>query len=114
MVVMEAIDLQTYSLLCDLRLRDDQRTRVRDELLVCLRSLHNERMVHGDIRDTNLFVGPDDDIKLIDFDWAGKFGQVRYPSNINRSSVARPSTVSDGELVNPEHDYNMVDLMLPN
>jgi len=53
-----------------LRLQDKQRKRIRDKLLDCLRSLHNDGMVHGDIGDTNLLVGPDDNIKLIDFDWA--------------------------------------------
>lgn len=114
MIVMEAIDLQKYSLLCDMRLQDKQRKRIRDKLLDCLRSLHNDGMVHGDIRDTNLLVGPDDDIKLIDFDWAGQFGEVRYPMNINRSTVVRPPTVFDGELVTPEHDCDMADLILPN
>ena len=114
MIVMEAIDLQKYSLLCDMRLQDKQRKRIRDKLLDCLRSLHNDGMVHGDIRDTNLLVGPDDNIKLIDFDWAGQFGEVRYPMNINRSTVVRPPTVFDGELVTPEHDCDMADLILPN
>jgi serine/threonine protein kinase len=115
MVVMEAIDLQKYILLCDMRLQDEQRSRIRDKLLDCLRFLHNDGMVHGDIRDTNLFVSPDDDdIKLNDFDWAGQFGEVRYPMTVNRSTVKRPATVFDGELVTSEHDCYMLDLILPN
>jgi serine/threonine protein kinase len=98
----------------DLRLQVDQCKHIRNQPPDCLRVLHNERMVHGDIRNTNLLVGPDGDIKLIDFDWAGEIGKVRYLMNVNRSTVGRPSIVSDGELVIAEHDCVMVDLILPN
>jgi len=54
------------------------------------------------------------DIKLIDFNWAGQFGEVRYPMNINRSTIKRPPTVFNGELVTSEDDCYMVDLILPN
>ena len=111
---MEAIDLRKYSLLCDTRLQDEQRKCICDKLLDCLRSLHNSGMVHRDICDTNLLVGPDDDIKLIDFNWAGQYGEVWYPMNVNRSTVTRLPTAFDWELLIPEHDCDMVDLILPN
>jgi serine/threonine protein kinase len=68
MVIMEAIDLQEYRLLCNMRLQDEQRRHIRDKILSSLRFLHNDGMVHGDICNTNLFISPDNDIKLIDFD----------------------------------------------
>ena len=40
--------------------------------------------VHGDLRVQNILV-VDDSISILDFDWAGKEGEVRYPQELNTS-----------------------------
>ena len=49
---------------------------------------------------------------LVDFDWAGKIGEVPYPSNINIIEVMRPEGVVDDELMTAEHDMEMLDYMI--
>ncbi|KIJ63840.1 hypothetical protein HYDPIDRAFT_67875, partial [Hydnomerulius pinastri MD-312] len=50
-----------------------------------LTRLHQKGYVHGDVRDTNIMVSRSNKAKfmLVDFDWAGKIGEVRYPMNVN-------------------------------
>lgn len=80
------------------------------EILEKLRSIltqrHGKNLVHGDIRDTNITVQEtSEDIMLIDFDWAGKIGEVRYPMNVFRGDgLWRSDGACDGELITTEHD----------
>jgi serine/threonine protein kinase len=116
MVVMEEIDPHIYRPYDDIRLTfsEQQRQHLRHEFLGCIRTLHNAEMVHGDIRDVNLLVRVDGTFgfKILDFDWAGRIGVVRYPINVNHDGISRPVTASDGELVTVEHDLAMVDFMI--
>ena len=45
---------------------------------------------------------------LVDFDWAGKEGEVHYPMNVNRSDIKRPDGARDGQLIKKEHDLEML------
>jgi hypothetical protein len=67
--------------------------------------------VHGDVRATNILAKKNGapGIMLIDLDWAGVIGNVRYPMNVNRDGIDRPDGAYDGELITAEHDMNMVD-----
>lgn len=82
-----------------------------------VQKLHDKGFVHGDIRDSNVLVKPKtsasdpDSVYLIDFDWAGKDQEVRYPARINTTSVRRPSGVRDGELITKAHDMDMVSFL---
>ncbi|KAF9489886.1 hypothetical protein BDN71DRAFT_1593183 [Pleurotus eryngii] len=93
-------------------------------------SLHARGFVHGDIRDVNVLVcrmdqmdlasvrdHPDDDdvsmesdkqadILLVDFDWAGREGDVRYPHNVNPDITRSPGAVS-GAVILASHDIWM-------
>lgn len=73
-----------------------------------VKSLHDAGFVHGDIRDTNVMVQKEGDpaerILLIDFDWAGKIGEVKYPMNVNRAGIRRHMEVFDGISIDPKHD----------
>lgn len=70
--------------------------------------------VHGDIRDINLLVDPQSlaseevKVQLIDFDWAERIGEVKYPIDINCKTVKLPEGVKGRELITEEHDYEMV------
>jgi serine/threonine protein kinase len=74
--------------------------------------------VHGDLRDSNVFVrkctGPSNDVtwecKLIDYDWAGREGDVKYPLGVYcNDSVWRPEKYMDGKLITAQGDRQMVE-----
>jgi hypothetical protein len=44
---------------------------------------------------------------LVDFDWGGVEGAVRYPLAMNCVGVRRPKGVVDGALVTTSHDLEM-------
>src|SRR5437660_9303827 len=76
-----------------------------------LTKLHQKGYVHGDFRDTNIMVCESDQTKFmfIDFDWAGKIGEVRYPMHVHRGrNLWRPEGVIDEELIKADHDVDML------
>jgi serine/threonine protein kinase len=85
----------------------------RDGISQRIDELHQHHYVHGDIRNTNVMVRKDGEkgFMLVDFDWAGRIGEVQYPSNINITEVKRPEGVLDGELITAEHDMKMLGYM---
>lgn len=88
---------------------------LRPKVLGILNVIHAAGFVHGDIRDTNILVQHTDgkiNLKLVDFDWGGREGEVRYSMRINRHTVKRPEGAVDGELITKEHDVYMADVML--
>lgn len=85
-----------------------------EALTAQLQSLHQERYVHGDIQNTNVMVKRDGSpgFKLVDFDWSGIIGEIRYPMNVYRGSrLWRPDGATDGQLILPDHDIQMLDVM---
>jgi hypothetical protein len=72
--------------------------------------LHMLGFVHGDLRDTNVFVREKKkegqwDCQLIDYDWAGRKEEVRYPTGVYSSNVVwRPERYMDGQVITYEHD----------
>jgi len=55
-----------------------------DDIIGKLTSLHQENYVHGDVRNMNIMVKKDGSqgFKLVDFDWSGRIGDVRYLMNV--------------------------------
>src|SRR5260221_8266750 len=109
------MDKLNYQLLLDLQqLRPDEEERVERKVKAIVRTLHEGGFVHGDIRNTNIFVdqaslaSDDVTVHLIDFDWAGYDGEVKYPMEINCKTVKRPEGVKGGELITQQHDNEMV------
>ena len=77
-------------------------------------TFHKEGFVHGDLRAANIFVKKlndgEWDVQLIDFDWAGREGEVRYPMNVGSfATIWRPRLMMDGEMITLEDDIAMVD-----
>ncbi|KAF9232355.1 hypothetical protein BU15DRAFT_90679 [Melanogaster broomeanus] len=109
MVVMDK--LVGYDLLADLPDSDRLSGLVFETIREQLKTLHACQLVHGDVRDTNVLVKKDDRAKfmIIDFDWAGKIGDVRYPPYVNYMDVWRPEGARDGKLVEVAHDDEMLD-----
>ena len=85
--------------------------KILDDLQDILSRLHGEGFVHGDIRDTNIMVLEGGErLMLVDFDWAGKVGEVRYPMNVYRGErLWRPDGACGGELITAEHDIQMLE-----
>jgi hypothetical protein len=73
--------------------------------------LHQAGYVHGDLRDTNLMVRKNGQsgFMLVDFDWAGRIGEVCYPMNVNTDpALGRPAGAYDGEVIRADHDMDML------
>ncbi|KAF5377990.1 hypothetical protein D9757_009837 [Collybiopsis confluens] len=72
--------------------------------------------VHGDLRASNVLVRKLDgrwECKFIDFDWAGRPNQVRYPIGVYRTSnLFRPEAYMDEMLITAEHDQQTMLNML--
>lgn len=91
----------------------DARAHFHEEITATIEKLHQRGFVHGDIRASNILVKKNGEpgIKLIDFDWAGVIGEVRYPMNVNRVQIGRPEGAYDGELIMANHDIDMVKIV---
>ena len=79
-----------------------------------LLTLHQSGYVHGDIRSSNILVRDSEgDFMLLDFDWAGWIGEVRYPMNLNRSEgLWQPDGAHNGTLILADHDIEMLELII--
>jgi hypothetical protein len=62
-------------------IKEDRRNRLLKRLEDILKCLEDKQMVHGDFRMANIMLkeGEEDKAVLIDFDWAGEAGKVKYP-----------------------------------
>jgi hypothetical protein len=74
-----------------------------ESLRVALKKLHSQGLVFGDLRPLNVLI-VDDKVVLIDFDWCGKAGEARYPSDIILEGETWHSEVQRGGLINQAHD----------
>ena len=116
--ILVVMDLSPFPLLSELNLSDKLREQVRLKITNIVRTLHENRFVHGDIRSVNILVeyealarGEDFGIHLLDFDWAGWIGEAKYPTRVNTETVRRPEGVADGEYITCDHDVGMVNLL---
>ncbi|KAI6035738.1 hypothetical protein EDC04DRAFT_3033829 [Pisolithus marmoratus] len=77
-----------------------------------LAEFHKEGFVHGNIQDTNIMVSKSDNtqFRIIDFDWAGIAGEVKYLAFLN-PEVRRPEGASDRKPILVEHDDAMLNDM---
>lgn len=81
----------------------------REQVRKAIDLLHDEGFVFGDLRSPNVLFSKGK-VFLIDFDWAGKVGEARYPSGLSTQAVW-PAEASDlvRTLIKPEHDDFMLD-----
>ena len=108
MVVMEHIDGKEFD--------DVYPAAVLEKIRNMVAKLHEQGFVHGDLRDTNAFVRKHQDrwdCQFIDYDWAGREGEVVYPIGVYSSSLVwRPERYMDGQVITTEHDRRTVDEFL--
>lgn len=115
MVIMDTIDLNIYrpysNRTTDIRFPDA--ARLCSKVTEVVKHLHRQGLVHGDLRDTNLLVRTDGELgfMVVDFDWAGKEGEVTYPINVNHIDIKRPDGARDGLPIQKAHDLEMLDRM---
>ncbi|PVF95128.1 hypothetical protein CPB86DRAFT_788311 [Serendipita vermifera] len=72
-----------------------------EEFLLCMK---NNQLVHGDLRPNNMLIRVHDegvDLRVLDWDWAGKHFEVRYPLDMN-PAAGLPG--DPGEWIQPQHD----------
>ncbi|KAK1227057.1 hypothetical protein PQX77_009967 [Marasmius sp. AFHP31] len=96
-------------------LTNDQRQLVKGKVSEIVEMFHGQDVVHGDIRAANLLVdeksltaGGDVKVYFLDFDWAGRVGDAKYPFRVNTSTMTRPSGVEGGGIITKAHDVEMV------
>ena len=115
MVVMEHLEGTTAAEQYYARSRSIPQA-VRDAVHDALGILHAHGFVHGDIRLPNIMIEGDMDdeedigkrTKLVDFDWAGIQGEVRYPLHLT-ANAGWVDGVADYALIEASHDQAMAD-----
>jgi len=118
MVVMGYLNPTTYRVL---ESEDGSNSALRAEIRRVVEVLHNGGFVHGDIRNVNMVMrhpwGTEEkaqNVFLLDFDWAGRTGNTKYPPNLNVQSVKRHDEAKDGATITEEHDWAMVNCIFDN
>jgi len=89
---------------------DDAREQVEE----AVKKLHAAQLVFGDLRGPNIIFSKGKAF-LIDFDWAGKVNEARYPRNLSRS-LRWPAKAEELEMepILMGHDRFMLDQLFPN
>ncbi len=83
-----------YEVLDDLKLTKEEQKKVLEKVKEIVQILHDQGPVHGDIRTTNILVDrsslASEEVKIhfLDFDWAGRIEEAKYPIGINRETEA--------------------------
>ncbi|KAH8817565.1 hypothetical protein DL96DRAFT_1622734 [Flagelloscypha sp. PMI_526] len=70
-------------------------------------TLHAKDFVYGDLRPPNVFLQADGLPLLIDFDWCGKKGEARYPTDLAQGVGFREE--AEGSLITEEDDLRMLE-----
>ncbi|TDL21488.1 hypothetical protein BD410DRAFT_293171 [Rickenella mellea] len=98
------MDKSKYKPLFHLSLSMEDEENARRKVKSIVQTLHEAGFVHGDVRDINILIDPksleSDDVKvhLIDFDWAGRIGEAKYPIDTTRRLCGVPTGLRVGRL----------------
>ncbi|CAG7849900.1 SubName: Full=Uncharacterized protein {ECO:0000313/EMBL:CCA77651.1} [Serendipita indica DSM 11827] len=118
MVVMEYLSEEEYTMRSSV---DVDVVKFKEAIKGVVGFLHRSGFVHGDIRACNIMIRREWDdgigmrnVKLVDFDWAGKDGEARYPANVNYEQIVRPKDARDGLPITKEHDLEMIETAVTN
>jgi aminoglycoside/choline kinase family phosphotransferase len=89
---------------------DGVQSAIRKRLEEILAKLKGGSFVHGDFRANNIMVKPgeDESAVVIDFDWAGKDGEVNYPLYLNNREIEWPSEA--GQAILSAHDRFLLEM----
>jgi serine/threonine protein kinase len=106
MVVMEYIDGETLAQIKE-KMNEQTKEKVRLELQRALDLLHDCGLVFGDLRPPNVMITKANEVKLIDFDWAGEKGQAKYPYLMS-PGINWPEGAEALAVIKSEHDVDML------
>ena len=99
--------LDGYSRLYDLD--REMKKKVEMSVMAAVQVMHSENYVHGDLRSVNMMISKGN-VKLLDFDWSGKEGLIRYPHFINRISIKSwHNEVCTGSFIRKTHNLYSLD-----
>ncbi|KAG2052546.1 hypothetical protein BDR06DRAFT_515094 [Suillus hirtellus] len=101
MVVMEYVDGTTAC--SSLRLPRSFHQELEDAIKYC----HGKGFVFGDLRKPNIMITKDGKVQLIDFDWAGRKGEVKYPVSTS-PAINWPKGAQGLGPILEEHDRDML------
>lgn len=81
----------------------------REEIKKAIQKLHDAQLVFGDLRGPNIMFS-ENRVFLIDFDWAGRVNEARYPRHLS-GRVAWPGDVEELEMkpILMDHDLTMLE-----
>lgn len=87
-------------------------TTVKAAVRAAIEYLHEQNMVHGDVRPPNILIeegegAEESRVRVLDFDWAGEAGKVHYPFNLS-PEIKWPKGVEDYALIEIAHDIAMI------
>jgi len=111
--VIECLDLCAWQTLHEFLKYDAtavNRTQLQEVVDSIIEKLGSKNYVHGDLRSNNIMIQSNMmdksvDLRVIDFNWAGEAGQVRYLAERNRE-IWWPGEA--GEPIEQDHDLKMV------
>ncbi|KAE9394241.1 hypothetical protein BT96DRAFT_978624 [Gymnopus androsaceus JB14] len=116
MVVMESIPT-CYEAVDDIFKKADAvvKEAIKRKVREALDPFFVEGYVHGDLRPANIFFDvKEKKVLLIDYDWAGPVGKVRYPPSVwTTATIWRPEAHLSLRLISLEHDREMVEHLNP-
>jgi serine/threonine protein kinase len=69
--------------------------------------LHSNGLVFGDLRLPNTMITKANEVRLIDFNWAGEEGQTKYPYLIS-PGIDWPAGVEALAVIEKGHDLEML------
>ena len=103
-VVMQKVEDGKVMNMCTM---EDIHEEMKQTLKETVVDMHLKGYVHGDLRPQNVLIMPDNSIRILDFDWAGKVGEVKYPDDINMDCRWH-NDVHPGGPIKEEHDLHIM------
>ena len=88
-------------------LPDELTSDIKASLTSILTLLMDKKYVHGDLRRPNIRV-VGDTVRVLDFDWAGKEGEARYPPDLNKKCAEWHLEVKGGGVIKSDHDRHLI------
>eukprot|EP00731_Ephydatia_muelleri_P001995 Em0001g1995a len=111
--VMTNVEGKTlFECLRDNSLTEDAKKDICKQLSCIKNVLTSEGYVHGDLRSSNIIVAANNKLCVVDFSWAGKSLDVRYPWSLNCSSIRWHPGVGCGKKISTEHDNFLIDILI--
>ena len=72
-----------------------------------MEELKSNDFVHGDLRPQNILPLADNSIRVVDFDWAGTSGVVKYPEDMNRECSWHSDVIPGVPLLHEHDNYQL-------